>query len=380
MDLIKEEVLIIGTAIFSISLISTVSLIPLINKIGLKFNLVDKPNKRKIHKTNIVRIGGLGVIIGFLIGSICLIFLNTYLGTTNINYQNFLLIILGSFCFFLIGFLDDIYDYSPFIRLIIEVLITSILFSNGLKINSIDLSWININLEHLILNNFFSYLFVVFWLVGITNAINWLDGLDALAGGISTIIILNLCMIFISNQDWIILFLALGLCGSLIGFLRYNIFPAKILMGDGGSYLLGSGIGILSILGLNNNSINYQNFLNNTPENSIYFFPINIALIILFIPIADMTFVILNRIRNNKSPFHPDKSHFHHKLLELGLSPRRSVIILYSLQITFSCISIIVLGLKSKIFYICITFILLLLSFLYLLNMKQYLDPNYKKR
>ena len=111
---ISEEISVIATSVFGISLISTISLIPLINKIGIKFNLIDKPDKRKVHKANIVRIGGLGIIIGYLLGSSALVFINNYFNFTEINYQIFLLLIFGSLGYFLIGFFDDIYNYSPF--------------------------------------------------------------------------------------------------------------------------------------------------------------------------------------------------------------------------------------------------------------------------
>jgi len=177
---------------------------------------------------------------------------------------------------------------------------------------------------------------------------------------------------YLSNESWDILFLLLALCGSIIGFLRYNIYPAKILMGDGGSYLLGSNLGIASLLGLTNKE-QYFGLINNQNLNIL---SINLALIIMLIPIADMTFVILNRIKNSRSPFYPDKTHFHHKLLKVGFHPRKSVMIFYGLQMSLSCIAILISGLKAKVFYICLALIFISLSFLYIFNMKDYLDNN----
>lgn len=376
---ISEKISISAVFIFGISLITTIFLMPAINKIGQKYELIDKPNERKVHKVNIVRIGGLGILLGFLLGSLVIITMNNYFNITEINYNLFFLLILGSAGFFIIGLFDDIYNYSPFKRLIFQIILASILFGSGLKIDAIDISWINPELDFIILNNLLGYFFIIFWIVGLTNAFNWLDGLDGLAAGISTLIIINFCFFYISNQSWDILLLSLSLCGSIVGFLRYNIYPAKILMGDGGSYLLGSNIAIASIYKLTTKK-EYLELINNKIIQNLDIFSINIALVIMFIPIADMTFVILNRIIKGKSPFYPDKSHFHHKLLKLGLHPRRSVIIIYALQITLSCIAILIYPLKGKVFYLCLATTFILLAILYLFNIKKYVEPKYQRK
>ncbi len=372
---ISEEISIIASCVFGVSLISTIFLIPVINKIGIRFELIDKPNKRKVHKANIVRIGGLGILIGYFVGSLALIFINNYFNFTEINHKIFLLSILGSLGYFFIGFFDDIYNYSPFKRLLLQIILSSILFANGLQIKVISISWINSNFENIILNNFFSYCFVIVWIVGLTNALNWIDGLDGLAAGITTIIIITFCCFYISNESWDILFLSLALCGSIIGFLRYNIYPAKILMGDGGSYLLGSNLGIASLLGITNNE-QYFGLINNQINQNFNTLSIALALIIMLIPVADMTFVILNRITNRRSPFYPDKTHFHHKLLKFGFHPRKTVIIFYGIQFSLSCIAILISGLEAKVFYICLALIFILLSFLYIFNMKNILGDK----
>tara|TARA_A100001388_G_scaffold193695_1_gene146006 strand:- start:2299 stop:3429 length:1131 start_codon:yes stop_codon:yes gene_type:complete len=372
----SEKISISAVFIFGISLITTIFLIPAINQIGQKYDLIDKPNKRKVHKENIVRIGGLGILIGFLLGSTVLITMNNYFQITEINYKLFILLIIGSTGFFIIGLFDDIYNYSPFKRLILQIILSSILFGSGLKIDAIDISWINSELDFIILNNLFSYFFIIFWIVGITNAFNWLDGLDGLAAGLSTLIIINFCFFYISTQSWDILLLSLSLCGAIVGFLRYNIYPAKILMGDGGSYLLGSNIAIASIYKLTTKKEFFES-INNQVIQNLDIFLINIALLIMLIPIADMTFVILNRVKKRKSPFYPDKSHFHHKLLKLGLHPRRVVIIIYSLQITLSCIAILIYPLKGKVFYLCLATTFILLAILYLYNIKKHVEPKY---
>ena len=146
-------------------------------------------------------------------------------------------------------------------------------------------------------------------------------------------------------------------------------------MGDGGSYLLGSNLGIASLLGITNKEQNLE-LINNQINQNLNTLSITFALIIMLIPIADMTFVILNRITNSRSPFYPDKSHFHHKLLKFGFHPRKCVIIFYGIQMSLSCIAILISGLKAKVFYICLALIFILLSFVYIFNMKNYLANN----
>ena len=123
-----------------------------------------------------------------------------------------------------------------FFRLGIQFLTTIILFSYGLKIDAIDLSWINPDLSPFILNKSLSLIFISLWVVGLTNAINWLDGLDALASGITLISTMSISFIFIALDKWELVFLSSAFCGGIFGFLRYNVFPAKIMMGDSGSY------------------------------------------------------------------------------------------------------------------------------------------------
>lgn len=371
---LSEKIVILTTIFLSFSLISTVSIIPLIHKIGIKFNLIDKPDFRKIHKGKIVRLGGLGIFSGFLIGIAFFYFIYGKIDFFDVQFKNTALVLFGSFCFLVIGFIDDVANLSPYVRLAFQFIVTSALFSFGLKIDAIDFTWINSNLDPVILNNFFSFLFVSFWVVGLTNAINWLDGLDALASGISLIILLGLSCIFISLEKWELFFICSALCGSIIGFLRYNVFPAKIMMGDCGSYLLGSSLGILSILGLSFKVL--ENSAAPDLVESIEVFPIHLAVIIFFVPLFDMCYVIFIRMINGHSPFYPDRNHIHHKLLNRGINERSTSIILYSISLVFGIIALSIFGIDGKVFFMCGSFIFILISLLYVLNMKRYLGQN----
>ena len=373
-----ELIAIISTISFTISLLIVVLLIPPINKLGFKYNIIDIPNQRKKHNSIIVRLGGLGIFWGFILGLLITYKIIDLLGIITIDYGPIYLIITGSICFFLIGLTDDIFSLSPFLRLISQVLISSFLYVNGIKFEAIDLSWISPNLHYLFIPQFLSFAMVTIWIVGLTNAINWLDGLDGLASGVCLISCVGLFVIFLSLGRIDLVFVCSTFCGAIIGFLRYNFFPAKILMGDGGSYLLGSTLSILAIVGLSYN-FNFENLIVDESLNVVKVFPINIAILVFFIPIIDMVLVILTRIYHGNSPFYPDRSHIHHKILNMGLNDRGTVIIIYALSQLFVCMAVYLSGVPFKIFYICVSIILMSLSFLYCLNMQVHLNSQNRK-
>ena len=175
-----------------------------------------------------------------------------------------------------------------------------------------------------------SYPITVFWIVGITNAINLIDGLDGLSAGISSIVLATLAYMAATSVTGagsaIILPLALIVLASTIGFLFYNFHPAKIFMGDTGALFLGYCIAVLSLLGL---------------YKSVTLFSFIVPIIILGVPIFDTTFAIIRRVVNKKPISAPDKSHLHHRLLAIGFSHRTTVLIIYAFGIFFSVNAII---------------------------------------
>ena len=280
---------------FSISSI----IIPYVKKFGTKFDFLDNVNSRNLNNKPIVRIGGLGMFLGY---SVALLFI---LKISFLNSYYLIPLLVGSFMMFLLGITDDLLQLSPYLRLIFQILIATYAISSGIIIQNIDLSYFGIN--NLIINLpwIFSYLITIFWLVGITNAINWIDGLDGLASSISAIS--NLGLLFLSLRFGNIdsAFVACAMFGANLGFLKYNIRPASIYMGDGGSYLIGFTLASLSITANLNSS-----------KALVPHLPI----IILLLPITDMCMVIFNRVFSGKSPFFPDKTHIHHRLLKKGLN------------------------------------------------------------
>ena len=175
------------------------------------------------------------------------------------------------------------------------------------------------------LNDSFSLIINILWFCGVINSINWIDGLDGLAAGISLIICFGLAFISIANGNLSIALLSIILAGSCLGFLKNNFYPAKIMMGDGGSYFLGTNIALLSFLAVAKS------------DGQINLF---IPFTLLIVPILDMTYVIISRIQNKLSPFYPDRRHLHHRLINYGFSYKKTVCIIYLLNFIAVSLSI----------------------------------------
>ena len=302
------------------SFVFTIILQPYIIKLGNKLKLIDSPSPRKQKKKSLVRIGGIALVFGFFISLIILSFLTEL----NILSENNLLILsISSLSIFLLGFVDDLKNISPFIRLFIQILISIGVWNTGIKIDSITISWINIPIIEF--SRITSLFLTSIWLVGITNAINWMDGLDGLASGITGLASLGISTLAFQNGQFLAAYLSIILAGCCFGFLRLNFFPAKILMGDGGSYFIGFNIAFISLLTIT------------TETNPIGLFA---PILTLIIPIFDMSYVMYKRLSKGNSPFLADRSHIHHRLIKLGFSELGSVVYLYGLTQLFTVIAI----------------------------------------
>ena len=299
----------------------TIFLIPFIKKLCLRFSIIDFYEPRKQESISKVRLGGLAIFTGTILSVLMaknflsdLIFLDKYID----------IFIFGSSLFFLIGFLDDIFIISPLIRLISQISFSILIWSEGIKIENISLALfpsLNISLFN---SDFISIVITIFWIVGLVNALNWIDGLDSLAIGVSSIVFIFLYIIFFQNNEFELYLITLIILGSSIGFLIFNLPPAKILMGDGGSYFLGFNLALMTFLA-SSNSMNGENY-----------FYLDKAFLMLFIPLLDMSTVIVYRLIKKRSPFFPDRSHFHHRLIDSGISYNVTLYLIFF--ITFICL------------------------------------------
>ena len=317
----------------ALALFVTIKITPELIIFGKKFNLIDKSDRRKRNRANMVRIGGIAIFLGFFVSQI--IWFCFYFSFNSFDIENILLnknsflALFGMLFFFLIGLLEDLLTLSPFLRLALQTLIMSIIWYQGFGIETLNVNFLNYNSGEVFLSSTLSYLLTFLWLVGVTNAINWIDGLDGLLAGVALINFLGMALISFSQREFSVFYLSLSLVGCCAGFLKYNFYPSKIFMGDSGSYFLGFSLAALSILtftGLNN-------------ENIFGAISIHKSFILLAVPILDMFYVICIRLFRGKSPFYPDRSHLQFRILRKRLSVVSTVSIIYALVIILTIIA-----------------------------------------
>ena len=284
---------------------------PIVKKIAVHVNAMDIPNERKVHKKPIPRLGGLGIYLGFLLGYILFGFESVQMNS----------ILIGSFIIILIGIIDDICSIPARYKFIGQLVAASVVVLYG-GIVLQDVSAFGIYINFGVISPFVSIIFVT----AIMNCINFIDGLDGLAGGISAIYFFMIGIIAVlfhsSGLDMILSFVMLG---STLGFLVHNFYPASIFMGDSGSLFLGYIISIISMLG-------YKN---------VTFTSLIVPIFLLAIPIMDTLFAIIRRVLKHESIAMPDKCHLHHQLLRLNFSIKKAVLIIYTIDLLFAIASII---------------------------------------
>ena len=317
----------------------TALVVPLVRRSGLRWGLVDRPDPRKQHTAPMVRLGGIGIVAGF---SLALTLTWLAGGFADLAPDKDRLIwttLAGALCFFLIGLADDLFALPPLPRLVGQVAVAMVVWDQGVRIGSIELPFDALNGAHLTLPPLLSLLATVVWLVGITNAINWLDGLDGLAAGVSGIAAIGLLSVSFSLAQPAAGLLAAALAGACLGFLRHNFNPARIFMGDGGSYFLGFALAAISIVG---------------PAKGLTGVSLLLPLLILSLPLADMSAVIMGRLREGRSPFYPDRRHLHHRLLRSGLSHRRTVVVIYAFTQWLGALALVLANAENRFLWLAL--------------------------
>lgn len=278
---------------------------PVVRVWAYKLNAVDVPkDDRRMHKQPIPRMGGLAIFLGFLV---------TTLIFCQINHQ-LMGILIGTGVIVLLGVLDDIFALPPVVKLLVQIGSACIPAFCGVTIE-----YIGIFGGKYVHFQEWSIPITVLWVVAITNAVNLIDGLDGLACGVSTISAFSILVFLLLSPivDFNVALVAAILAGACLGFLPFNINPAKIFMGDTGALFLGFVLANISVLGF-------------FKTNAIISFVT--PFLIFGLPIIDTVTAIFRRIIKGQSPFHADRNHLHHKLIDIGFSQKQSVTILYALS------------------------------------------------
>ena len=298
---------------FLISVTVVLWTIPDVKTVGLKLGIVDKPNARKIHRNPVVRVGGVSIFAGTMIALLMVWRLGGFEAIDLPEQEVLGGMILGSVGFFCIGFADDLLCLSSWSRLLMQIIVATVTWFMGLQIDFLSIPFVG--LIHL---GLLSLPISVIWLVGMANAINWIDGVDGLAAGVSGIAAVVMLIVTLFMNQTAAALIAAALAGAALGFLRYNFNPAQIFMGDGGAYFMGFTLAGVGIIGL----------VKTTAMTAVL-----LPYLILAVPIIDMSAVIFSRISKGKSPFVADKSHLHHWLLKAGISQRLTVLFIYALTL-----------------------------------------------
>ena len=310
-------------------------------KFAIKYKLGVFPDQRKVHKSFMPHLGGIGIFCGFISGLITAIFIVPEF--LDIILKDYIGIIIASVLIFILGLVDDIKGLTPGIKFTGQFIAVTIIIFFGFEINVVDNpigSIINLGLVSIPI----TYL----WVIGVNNAVNLLDGLDGLAAGVCVIVGIVFLISGLQNNDLATIILTIALIGSLLGFLRFNSHPASIFMGDTGSLFLGF---IVAVLGI-------KAFY--SADSSV---KLIIPIIALAIPIGDTSVAFFRRLNQGKHPFKPDKDHLHHRLIYLGLSHRQAVYIIYFISILYAISAYLILT-QSTFFGVVIFSVTVIISFI----------------
>ena len=283
-----------------VALVST----PVVKNLAIRVKAVDVPKDgRRMHDHPIPRMGGLAIFLGFLLSVLLFLELTPQMRG----------MLLGAVIIVVLGIFDDIYSLPAMFKFVVKIVAALVAVLSGNVIEAVsnpnvfsadlywELGWLSIPVT-------------VIWIVAITNAVNLIDGLDGLACGVSTISSMTLLVIALTVSEGPIAILMGALAGACIGFLPYNLNPAKIFMGDTGSTFLGYILAVVSIQGL----FKFYTIIS-----------FAVPFLMLGLPIFDTCFAFIRRIAHGQSPMHADRSHVHHRLIDMGFSQKQAVAVLY---------------------------------------------------
>lgn len=298
---------------FLIALIVAYVLTPGVKKLAIKVGAVDKPNARKVHTHAIPRLGGLAIYVGFMAAILfCVPVRHELLG-----------LLLGCTAIVALGIWDDICNIPAKVKLVGQIVAACIPIAFGIQIE-----WLTNPFGTLIvLPELVAIPVTIFWIIGFTNTVNLIDGLDGLAAGVSFIASVSMFLLAYTMNQYLPAMIIVAMAGAALGFLQYNFNPAKIFMGDTGSMLLGYTMAVAAVLGLVKTAATIA---------------LVVPLIALGLPILDTLFAIIRRKMSGVPIFQPDKGHLHHRLLALGMSQKQAVLIMYFVSIVLGIVALFV--------------------------------------
>ncbi len=306
----RNELIFIYLFALAFSFIFSCIFTNLVSKTALKKGWITKPNHRTIHNGSIPFGGGISIYLAFLVSVILISFLLRQNQKMAASLPIFINLLIPATFIFILGLIDDLTELRSRYKLLAEIIGGVLLFALGIKIPLSDI------INNPLVEYFISLFLTISWVVLVTNAINLIDGVDGLAGGITAIASIFLFFfttLFLNISVISILYLVLA--GSIIGFLVYNFPPAKIFMGDSGSLFIGFLLSAITIISC---------------QKTISACPFIITAVLLAIPLTDTGWAIIRRLKKHQGLFHADKEHIHHSFLKAGFSQKTTTLILCS--------------------------------------------------
>jgi UDP-GlcNAc:undecaprenyl-phosphate GlcNAc-1-phosphate transferase len=287
---------------FIVGMVVTMALLPVLARSASRWLIIDHPGARKVHSAPVPRVGGIAMALGVVVAAL----VTMHLQAADVWF------LAAAGILMIFGIADDRFDLDYRVKLIGQLIAVNIVVLAGnVRIQTIALD------DRIWLPGWISLPLTVIFLVGVTNAVNLADGLDGLAGGTTFLCLCAVALLSSIGGPGTSTALALAFAGAVLGFLRFNTYPASVFMGDAGSQLLGFGIGVLSIRATQNASSEIS---------------AAIPILLLALPILDTLSVMVQRVGEGRSPFSPDKNHIHHKLLALGFDHHEAVMVIYVAQ------------------------------------------------
>ena len=313
-------------AVFLGAAVLSIVLTPLVRRLALRYRIVDRPGARRVNVTPIPRSGGLAVAAAFLGVAGGFLIVNERLGLiavpSSLRPLDVVALVLGGAVAAALGAIDDLLDLRARWQILGQVGLATGAVALGIGVGFVNNPF---GAGVIAFPALAAAAFTIFWIVGMINSINWIDGLDGLSSGVAIIAAVTLGLISLStrvNQP-LIAVLCFVLAGALLGFLRWNFHPASIFAGTSGVQFVGYTLAVLAILG--------------TAK-------VAVALLVLGVPIIDTFWIIVRRLSQRRSPFSPDRQHIHHRLLDLGLSHRQTVLVIYGLCTGLAILALILTG------------------------------------
>ena len=329
---------------FIISFVFTFASTPLVRRLAFKIGAIDVPkDKRRVHKKPTPRIGGIAMVFGFAVAALCFAEPS----------RQMLGLMLGLLIIFVMGVIDDCKELGAKLKFVIQIIAALVvIFVGNIKISVFTNPNLFSDNPYWILPTWLSVTVTVLWIVFITNAVNFIDGLDGLAAGVSAIMSVSLVFIAVRAGEYTTAVLGIALMGSCFGFLPFNFNPAKIFMGDSGSTFLGFMLATLSIQGV---------------FKSYAVISFAVPLLILGLPLFDASFAMIRRILSGQSPMKADRGHLHHRLIDMGFSQKQTVFILYAISGVLGIAAVLLAEsgfLRALLLLICVLIFLFIGSFL----------------